>query len=101
MRCDQCKFWGDPDVTEWDFDGAGLKRCRVIKQSWDVRDEPFEGEGKSPREDYDEWQEVERMEHEALRAAKAVTQDGSSYFASIHTTGDFGCVLFVQQQEDV
>ena len=92
MRCDQCKHW--LESQEWDTDAAGMRRCGAILQAWDVRDSAFEGEGKPDRYDFDDWEEVERLEAEALVAAKAVAQDGSSYAASIRTTGDFGCVLF-------
>ncbi len=95
MRCDQCEHWGFKD--EWDFDNADMRRCLAIKQAWDVKEEPFKREGAKDRYDYDDWSEVERIESEALRAAKAVAQDGSSYSASIRTTGDFGCVLFEQK----
>lgn len=91
MRCDQCQHW-DQEVHEWDFDKSEMRRCRAIKQAWDVRESAFTQE--KPRDEYDDWDEVERLEAEAMRAAKAVAQDGSSYAASIRTTGDFGCVLF-------
>lgn len=91
MRCDQCKHWAD-ESREWDFDKSGMRECLAIQQAWDVKDAAFTPE--KPRYDYDDWDEVERLEAEALKAAKAVAQDGSSYAASIRTTGDFGCVLF-------
>ena len=94
MRCDQCQYWDESD--EWDFESAGLRRCFAIKQSWDVKGDAFPHEGKN-RNDFDDWEEVERIEAKALKAAKAVAQDGSSYAASIRTTGDFGCVLFEQK----
>lgn len=96
MRCDQCKHWGFGN--EWDFENADMRQCLAIKQAWDVMEEPFTRDGAKDRWDYDDWSEVERIESEALRAAKAVAQDGSSYSASIRTTGDFGCVLFEQKQ---
>lgn len=95
MRCDQCKHW--LATSEWDFEGAKMRHCSAIKQAWDVRHEPFEREGAKSRFEYDDWDEVELIECRALMAAKAVAQDGSSYMASIRTTGDFGCVLFEQK----
>jgi hypothetical protein len=92
MRCDQCNHWGDN--YDWDFEMADMRRCLAIKQTWDVKNEPFESNGAKDRYEYDDWNDVERIEREALKAAKAVAQDGSSYAASIRTTGDFGCVLF-------
>ncbi|CDO34022.1 hypothetical protein [Novosphingobium sp. KN65.2] len=94
MRCDQCKHWDEP--REWDFDYAGMRRCLAIKQAWDVENAAFPHEGKD-KYDFEDWSEVQRIEAEALKAAKAVAQDGSSYAASIRTTGDFGCVLFEQK----
>lgn len=99
-RCDQCTHWGKEGDNEWDFENAGLKRCAAIRQAWDVVDDPFEQEGSKPRWDYDDWAEVERLENAALRRAKAVAQDGSSYHASIRTTADFGCVLFEASMDD-
>lgn len=92
MRCDQCRHW--KPLNDWDFTAYEMRRCGAIKQAWNVKDEPFEGEGVKSRHDYDDWDQVERMEADAMKSAKAVAQDGSSYAASVLTAADFGCVLF-------
>lgn len=104
MRCEHCRHWGHRNeageyvAPEWDYEAAAMRRCLAIRQSWDVKDEAFdEAKGLKERSDYGDWDEVERIEAEALKAAKAVAQDGSSYAASIRTAADFGCVLFEAQ----
>lgn len=95
MRCDQCKHW--KSVEDWEFDHVNMRKCLAIRQAWDVKDSPFEQPNSLQKSDYDDWEEVERIEKDALIAAKAVAQDGSSYSAAIYTREDFGCVLFEQK----
>lgn len=90
VRCDQCQHWKAP---EHDFD-EGFGKCGAVEQRETIKDRPFVGEGKRRRDEFHDWDEVERLEVEAMEAAKARVVDGSAYYAALETRADFGCVLF-------
>lgn len=85
--CGTCRHW--EQGNDWKERAAGMAVCRAIKMRDRVEDSAHEG--------FDRWGEgwevVTARETAALQAAKAVAVDGSSYYAAIMTTADFGCVL--------
>lgn len=88
--CETCRFWLYISAEDWEFDALGVGDCKAIKMREDIKDAVFDSR---PRDAFDDWDEVERLEAEALRAAKAFAVDGSGYYAALRTFPDFGCVL--------
>ena len=86
--CGKCKHWRKSD-SDWLMKEMG--ECKAIRETWEVRDDAFPN---NDRHDHDDWEEVERLEQEAILSAKAVVQDGSDYSATLYSAADFGCVLF-------
>lgn len=93
--CETCRFWLASSASDWEFDALGVGDCQAIKMRSDIKDEAFEHR---PRKDFDDWDEVEKLEVEALRAAKAFAVDGSGYYAALRTFPDFGCVLHQRKE---
>ena len=88
VRCETCSFWR-ASGGHYD-DGMGL--CQAVRERWEIQNAPFESPAKA-RSDYDDWEEVERLEKQALGNALACVVDGSGYHAALLTRSSFGCVL--------
>jgi hypothetical protein len=93
---DTCRVWAEENYGYPD----ACRPCKAILTRWDLTDAAFEGEGKKPRREYDDWGEVERIEIETVNAAKAHVVDGSGYHAELRTMPDFGCVLHSPRDGD-
>ncbi len=89
-RCDTCKHWEPGD--DWTEKAAGMRVCGAIQMREEVERSAHKGFSDDDRWG-EGWDVAEAREHAALRAAKAVAVDGSSYHAAVMTTADFGCVL--------
>lgn len=84
--CETCRWW-QPPVDDY---SAGMGLCQGIRERWEVCNSPFEHPAKD-RSEYDDWDEVERLEQEALAKASACVVDGSGYYAALHTRPTFYC----------
>lgn len=80
--CGTCKFWGCNDDV-----GERFRQCMRVKHD-ECRDTCNEEDPEDYRVD-----DPERFErHQKTLAEKAVTVDGSGYFAALRCREDFGCV---------
>lgn len=82
--CGTCRWWVPP-TDDYD-EGMGL--CQGVRERWEIKNAPFEGKDRS---EYDDWDEVERIEKEAFAEAQACVVDGSGYHAALLTRPTFGC----------
>lgn len=82
VKCGDCKFWGKPNNLE---DTGDFRECQGILHDKDkvTTASTFE----------DEDAKLLRSEN------KAVTVDGSGYFAALRTREDFGCVSFSKKEQ--
>ena len=84
-RCGTCRFWGK------EKEGTNTHRScrRIIHDEEDYTDEELYED-----EDFKELDPVTIADIRAIRREKAVTKDGSGYYAAIKCRDDFGCVLW-------
>ncbi len=87
-RCDQCRHWGrdDDDGSGWEGQSIGFKACSGVKERWRIEI--------AIGIDYATTEAWLAAESEALKLARAYTQDGSDYKAELVTGPDFFCALF-------
>lgn len=83
--CETCRYWVTPD----DYDD-GFGKCQYAQERWEVRQSPFQPPNK-PESDYDDWDEVQRLEEEAFANKQAIVVDGSGYYAALLTKPSHYC----------
>jgi len=84
--CEACAHWQEPH--DHDVERAGMKRCAAVRPMWEVMEEATD------KDEYESGEAFMNAQADALRNARAVVNDGSSYQADLYTRPDFGCVLF-------
>jgi hypothetical protein len=102
MRCDECRHWKALD--DWSARWSGLGECGAVREQWVVEEDATKERELGWAENEDDWDEYGEappppnswtgVRMAALKEAKAVVMDGSSYMAELRTTGDFFCALF-------
>jgi hypothetical protein len=90
-RCDKCQHWTPSE--DHNVEAAGMRKCRAVRPLWHVIEDATRGMT------YGDGNAYRAAEIEALRRARAVVNDGSSYMADLFTGPDFGCVLFATTPE--
>lgn len=85
VACETCHYWVKPDERD-----EGFGKCQYARERWEVRNAPFEHPKKS-RSEYDDWDEVDRIEEEALANQNAIVVDGSGYYAALLTKPKHFC----------
>lgn len=85
-QCGSCKFWGTDEEQ-----GQIFRQCtRIIHQK---RGTPGICLWKKDDPDFaDEYREELAHDQKLASEHKAITLDGSGYFAALKCTDDFGCV---------
>lgn len=61
-----------------------MGKCAAIRQRNDIIE---------PARQVEDWDEREAEENRLLSLEKAISVDGSGYYAAVRTQADFGCVL--------
>lgn len=92
MHCKDCRHWKGPE-PDWAYENVIQGKCSLLLLRDDIFTEAYRDLG-IERSDVSDWDEVERIEGEALAKRAAWCQDGSGYSASLITQGHFGCILF-------
>lgn len=92
MHCKDCAHWKRPE-PDYQAEAVTFGTCAAIPFRYDHLNEAFDLIGKH-RSDFDEWDEVEKIEADTLAATLAMCEDGSGYAGRVKTQGEFGCVLF-------
>jgi hypothetical protein len=80
--CGNCTHWNASD-DDWLFTSAGMGKCEAIPEYWELTE----------RINYDEVEDYDKAQSDALRTSKAVVRDGSRYRADLMTAPDFCCCL--------
>lgn len=88
MRCDLCRHWA-PAANDWQIDASEMRKCRGVRQRWDIIDEATRD-----IDSFEDWDRYEAAEKASLIAERAFAADGSDYHAAIYTAGDFFCAKF-------
>ena len=104
MRCDQCRHWKEDKHAGWEYTHSGFRTCAAVRERWEVMDEATRERELGWADGEDGWNEWEGapappnswtgVRVAALKAARAVVQDGSEYMAELLTAPDFFCALF-------
>lgn len=103
--CGTCQHWGTGlrtlELDEGADDDEEFRPCGAIVHDIDNRARhSMESVEKGLHESFDGVvPEALLAEIRAIRAHKAVVQDGSGYYATLRTRNDFGCVLWAAKEK--
>lgn len=95
MKCATCNHW--VALEEWDVVAGGLRRCKAVRQKWDVEDEVPETLRDGKYSDKGSTDPIDiaygKAAEDVFKKALAVVNDGSQYRADLLTRPEFGCIL--------